>query len=131
MSPTAGRVTAQGDAIDSRYHPSAAVRRQLGTDQPLHTQYVRWIRGALRGDFGHSFFYRTAVLDEIKARLPVTLELSLLTMVASFVIAVPLGVIVASSQDRWPDHLSTIFTVSGVALPTFWVGVLMVYGLSR
>src|SRR5688572_29129907 len=74
-----------GESGEGRYTAEelAAVRRQIGTDQPLHIQYARWIKGALQGDFGHSFFYRTAVVDEIKARLPVTLELSLLTMVAS------------------------------------------------
>lgn len=122
-----------GESGEGRYTPEelAAVRKKIGTDQPIHIQYGQWIWSGLQGDFGQSFFYRTAVLDEIKSRLPVTLELAVLTLIVSFVLAVPLGVISAAYHDRWPDRLATLFTVSGVALPTFWVGVLTVYALSR
>jgi peptide/nickel transport system permease protein len=126
-------VVLMGESGEGRYTEEelATVRRQIGTDQPLPVQYQRWIWNMLHGDFGHSFFYRVAVLDEITTRLPVTLELAVLTLVASFILSVPLGVISAAYQDRWPDRLATLFTVAGMALPTFWVGVLTVYVLSR
>jgi peptide/nickel transport system permease protein len=122
-----------GESGEGRYTQAEleAVRRQIGTDQPLHVQYQRWIWNMLQGDFGQSFFYRTAVRDEITTRLPVTLELAVLTLIMSFILSVPLGVISATYQDRWPDRLATLFSVAGVALPTFWVGVLTVYALSR
>ena len=79
------------------------LRRELGTDRPLHIQYGTWIWGLVRGDFGTSLFYRTPIIREIGPRIPATLELAFLAVIISFILAVPLGVLSAVKQDRWLD----------------------------
>ncbi len=106
------------------------MRHKLGTDRPLHVQYVTWMTDLLQGDLGESFFYRgVPVIDELKSRIPVTIELAIMAIVLSFVVSIPLGVISALYLDRWPDYLIKVFTIGGVSLPTFWVGILMIFSL--
>ena len=107
------------------------VQAMIGTDQRLHIQYLKWAGGVFQGDFGQIFFYNVAVIDELKTRVPVTLELTVLAILIAFVVSVPLGVISAVKQDTWADYGAKLFTVAGVALPTFWVGILLVLFLSR
>ena len=108
------------------------VARQLGTDRSLHVQYGRWMWGVIRGDFGDSFFYHdVTVADELKSRFPTTLELTVISILISFVVAVPLGVLSAVKQDTFLDYGAKVLTISGVALPTFWVAILVVFSLAR
>ena len=106
------------------------MRHKLGTDRPLHVQYVTWMSDLLQGDLGESFFYRgVPVIDEMKARVPATVELAIMAIALSFIVSIPLGVISALYLDRWPDYLIKIFTIGGVSLPTFWVGILIIFSL--
>jgi len=107
------------------------LRRKLGTDQPLLVQYGTWVWGMVRGDLGRSLWDGTPVLDQIKDRLPVTLQLAAMAVLLGFVIAVPLGVLSAAKQDTWVDHLSRVVTLFGVAAPTFWVGILVIVVLAK
>ena len=105
------------------------LRAKLGTDRPLAIQYLSWIWGMLRGDFGVSMYFDTPISEDLAAKLPITLELSALALLLAFVVAVPLGVISAVRQDTIADYASRIIAIAGVAMPTFWIGILVVYFL--
>jgi len=106
------------------------LREELGLNRPIHVQYGSWVWGLLRGDMGTSIWYKTPVVDELKDKFAVTLQLAIMGIVLAFIIAVPLGMISAVKQDTWPDYASRIFTLVGIALPTFWLAILIVYFLA-
>ena len=103
------------------------LRRELGTDKPIFAQYGVWIWDLVRGDMGTSYYYRTPVLDDLKRRLPVSVELAFLALVFSFVLALPLGIISALKQDTIPDYISRMISFGGIAVPNFVLGVITVY----
>ena len=107
------------------------LRRTLGTDQPYHVQYGQWVWGLARGDLGTSLFYRTPILKELGPRIPATLELAFLAVAASFVLAVPLGVLSAMKQDTAVDYATRLFTFTGISIPIFVTGLAVVYVLVR
>ena len=109
----------------------AKLRATLGTDRPLYVQYGAWVWDMVRLDFGTSAFYNTPITDDLAAKFPITLELTILAVLLATVIAVPLGVLSAIKQDTWTDYVARIISIAGVALPTFWVGILIVYFLVR
>ena len=108
----------------------ARMRHELGLDRPIHVQDGSWIWGILRGDLGTSSWYQTPVIDELKDKFVVTVELSIFGIAMAFLMAVPLGIISAVKQDTWPDYISRIVSLVGIALPTFWLSILMVYFLA-
>ena len=103
------------------------LRRELGTDRPILTQYGVWIWDLVRGDMGTSYYYRTPVIDDLKNRLPVSVELAFLAMVFSFVLALPLGILSALKQDTIADYISRMISFGGIAVPNFVLGVVTVY----
>ena len=107
------------------------LRAKLGTARPIHIQYVTWVWGIVQLDFGNSFFYDQPVFDDIKKRFPITFELSLLALAMCMVVAVPLGVISAIKQDSLTDYAGRIITIAGMAIPNFWIGILLVYMLAN
>lgn len=104
----------------------AAARRQVGSDLPLVEQFVHFVTSLARFDLGTSFISRTSVADEIAARLTVTVPLTLMAFTLAVAIAVPLGIVAAVKADKW--YGAAISTVSqlGIAIPVFWVGILLV-----
>ncbi len=120
----------EGDGGRVSEEDLANLRHDLGLDRPIHIQYADWLWDIMKGDLGTSLWYRSPVIDELKERFPVTLELAVLAMVMAFVAAVPLGLISAVKQDTKIDYISRIFSLIGIAMPTFWIGILMVYGLA-
>jgi len=104
----------------------ANLRAELGTDRPIAIQYVDWIGGVLKGDFGDSLWFKSSVMTELGDRIPVTVELALLAIVMSVVIAVPLGILSAIRPDSPLDYGARIFTLIGIAIPNFLVAVLMI-----
>ena len=106
-----------------------AMRAKLGTDRPLYVQYGDWVWGMLRLDFGVSLFFEEAVSRDLAAKFPITLELTVLALLIATIIAVPLGLLSAIKQDTPADYVARIITITGVALPNFWVGILIVYFL--
>ena len=106
------------------------LKHDLGLDRPIYIQYGEWVWDLMRGDLGISIWYRIPVKDELQDKFFVTLELAVLAIVMAFVVAVPLGVLSAVKQDTWPDYVSRVFSLIGIALPTFWIGILVVYGLA-
>lgn len=103
-----------------------AIRIDFGLDQPLPVQYVEWLWGALRFDFGNSFFFRDSVANLIGNRLPVTLTLGALAILFALAVSIPLGVVAAVKQNTWVDRLALTVAVSGQALPSFWFGLILI-----
>jgi peptide/nickel transport system permease protein len=106
------------------------LRRALGLDRPLYVQYMSWLWHVLQGDLGTSLWYRTPVWDHLKDRFLVTMELAVMAILLAFCVAVPLGIISAVKQDTGVDYLSRVLSTIGIALPTFWLGILIVYALA-
>jgi peptide/nickel transport system permease protein len=94
-------------------------------------QYLAWLGNAIRGDFGYSYTQRRPVTDILKERFPRSMELAFLTIVAAVIWAIPLGVISAVRQNTWADYLARVVSISGLSLPIFFTGVLILYGLVR
>jgi len=106
------------------------LRHELGLDRPIHIQYSSWLWDVLRGDLGTSLWYRAPVTAELRDRFLVTVELAVLAILMAFVVGVPLGIVSAVKQDTRADYASRVFALVGVALPNFWLGVLIVSGLA-
>ncbi len=107
------------------------LREELGLDRPVVVQYATWLGRALRGDFGQSYMQRRPVADILKERVPRSLELAVLTLLLATLWAVPLGVVSAVRQNSWADYLVRLLSISGLSLPIFFSGVLVLYGLVR
>ena len=107
------------------------IRAELGLDRPVLVQYVGWLGSAARGDFGRSYVQRRAVAEILRERVPRSLELALLTILIAMAWAVPLGVVSAVHQNSWADYLVRVLSLSGLSLPIFFTGVLVLYGLVR
>ena len=102
------------------------VRKELGFDQPVYSQYFAWVQRVLQGDLGYSYRTDRPVLGEILTRLPATLQLALAGMLVSLFIAIPVGIISASKQYSVFDNLSMFGTFLGVSMPNFWLGLLLI-----
>ena len=103
------------------------LRQNLGTDKPIYEQYRIWIWDLIRGDLGTSLYSNTPVTDEIAPRLPLTIELAILATVLSLIIAVPLGAVSALHQDSLVDYAARIFTFTGISVPIFVTGLVVIY----
>jgi len=107
-----------------------ALREYYGLDKPLPMQYVHWVWAALHGDLGYSVRKGEAVLPLILHHFPLTLELAAFSMLIAILLGVPLGIYAALHRDSFTDLLSRMFALVGLAIPNFWVGMLMILGLS-
>ncbi len=103
-----------------------ALRHHLGLDRPLYVQYWLWLDHAVHGDLGYSFRSRSPVASEIVARLPVTVELTLLTLGGAILAALPLGTLAALRRNTGLDALISGLGALGLAMPAFWLGVLLI-----
>ena len=106
------------------------LRENLGLNDPIAIQYLNWIADAARLDFGDSFFTNTPIWNEVRPRLPLTLQFALMAIFLAVIFALPMGVVSAVRQDTWADYSLRIFAIIGLAMPTFWVGSLLLLGLS-
>jgi peptide/nickel transport system permease protein len=107
-------------------HELERVRKQLGLDRPLHMQFLSWLWGIVRLDFGTSLWTRAPILDELLIRLPVSLEIAVFATLISTIIAIPLGTLAAVRQDTWIDYAVRVFSIGGLAIPSFWTGILII-----
>ena len=122
----------QGGAGSFTEEDVQRMRERLGTDKQFHVQYWEFIKGLVTWDLGESFeFTGVPVSEMLETRFPLSVELALLALILSYVVAVPLGVLSAVRQDSWFDGLSRVFTVGGIALPPFVVGLLTIFILAR
>ena len=128
---------APGDIVDILFaaagyvDPEARIEimRELGLDQPLWVQYLEWMRQILTGDMGKSYRYDLPAWEIIRPLVPVTLELAALSLIVSVVLGVPLGVISAVRQDTGLDYLLRVFSLAGLSMPSFWLGMVIILGL--
>jgi peptide/nickel transport system permease protein len=102
-----------------------ALRRQLGFDRPLPVQFVDYVARLARGDMGTSIFTRRPIVEDLAHRLPATIELTLAAMVVSVLIGIPLGVLSALWRNSLLDHTLRVATVSGLAIASFWLGIML------
>ncbi|QSO50699.1 ABC transporter permease [Alicyclobacillus curvatus] len=102
----------------------AALRAQMGLNQPLPMQYFTWVGKLLHGNLGNSLLDHTPVSTLIKQRLPVTVELAFGTVIVAFLIAFPLGILAAVKRDKWEDFTTLFASTVGLSVPPFWIGIL-------
>ena len=103
------------------------VTRELGLDKPIPVQYINWISDVFTGDLRHSIRTHLPVTTELKNRIPVTLELGFLGLALSLIVAIPAGIISASRPNSAIDSAATLFAMWGVAMPNFFLGILLIY----
>jgi peptide/nickel transport system permease protein len=111
--------------IDASQSDIDAIRAKLGTDVPMLSQYVHWIWAVIRFDFGDSMISGQPVTRLVLERFPLTLSLALMGIVISIIIAIPLGVISAVKRWSFWDYLGMAFSQIGMAIPSFWLGILL------
>jgi peptide/nickel transport system permease protein len=124
-----------GDIVELKYAGSGAFapkeaiareRAQLGLDQPMWKQFGAWIWGIARWDFGNSMWTGQPITREIAIRLELSIELALLATLVAVVIAIPLGTLAALKQDTWIDYFVRVFSIAGLAVPSFWLGIIII-----
>jgi len=122
-----------GDVVALRYAGSSVPqdvidleRHLLGLDKPMWEQFVNWMGDAARLDFGTSLWTNHSVIEEIKIRIGLSIELAIIATILAVTLAVPLGVLAAVKQDTWVDYAIRIFSIGGLAMPSFWIGILMI-----
>ena len=128
-----------GDAIDAQLANAgqlsdaekAQAKATLGLDKPIWRQYLIWIGDLLRGDLGNSFVSRVSVAKDLRDRIPVTAELAVLTLVVATVVGIPIGILSAARSDTPLDYLARSGSVLFLSMPTFWIGIMLIYFLSR
>ena len=104
----------------------AALMKELGIDKPIWVQYVDWIRAMFSGDLGKSYRYDQPAWDVIRPLIPVTIELAVLSTLFSILLGVPIGVISAVKQDTSLDYALRVFSLAGLSMPSFWLGMVII-----
>ncbi|MBI2088984.1 MAG: ABC transporter permease [Deltaproteobacteria bacterium] len=107
-----------------------ALRRQLGLNEPVWTQYLGFLKGLAVGDLGRSLYHQEKVMDLVLARFPATLELTLAAMAVATLCALPLGVLAAWKRRTWVDRCALLLSLFGLAMPNFWLGPLLIIAFS-
>lgn len=128
---------APGDIVELKYAGTGAFapkevldqeRAQLGLDKPLWHQFLSWMWGIVRFDFGNSMWTGRPITTEIRIRLELSLQLALMATVVAILLAVPLGTLAALKQDTWIDYSVRIFSIAGLSVPSFWLGIIIILG---
>src|ERR1700690_1722660 len=101
------------------------LEKELGLDRPIAVQYARWIGGLAHGDLGYSYVSEKPAIDEILPRIPITAKLAGLALAFAVLIGVPFGVISAVRQNSGVDYLLRVLSLSGLSMPSFWLGLLI------
>jgi len=107
----------------------AQERARFGLDQPVWRQFLTWISGVARLDFGTSMWTGSPIWEEVRLRFALSLQVAVMATIVAVLLAIPLGVIAALKQDTWIDYVVRVFSIAGLALPSFWLGILMILGL--
>jgi peptide/nickel transport system permease protein len=122
-----------GDIVALRYAGSSVPqdiidqeRHILGLDKPMWAQFVDWMTSISHLDLGQSLWTGHSVIDEVQVRMPLSIELAILATLFAVALAIPLGVVAAVKQDTWVDYAIRVFSIGGLAMPSFWIGIMMV-----
>jgi len=103
------------------------VREQLGLNKPIHEQYLTFLGNALRGDLGRSVMRQEIVAEQIIRRFPATLELTMAAILIALIVGIPAGIISAVRRGTWFDTLSMLIALTGVSMPIFWLGLMLIF----
>jgi peptide/nickel transport system permease protein len=104
-------------------------RAKLGLDKSIPQQFVAYLTGLLRLDLGRSMWTGSPITEEIKLRFALSLQLALMATLVATVLAIPLGIVAALRQDTWIDYAVRVFSIAGLAMPSFWLGIVLILGL--
>ncbi|MFN7087707.1 MAG: ABC transporter permease [Burkholderiales bacterium] len=107
-------------------HVLEAERARLGLDKPLYVQFLKWFGGVLQGDFGYSMWTGKPVAYEIGIRLELSLQVAVMATILAILLALPLGTLSAVFKDTWVDHVIRVFSIAGLAVPSFWLGMIII-----
>ncbi|WP_421870384.1 ABC transporter permease [Pararhizobium sp.] len=102
------------------------LREKYRMNEPVVYQYAYWLGAVLQGDFGMSLRANQPVLELVAEKLPVTIQLAAMSMVFAFIIGVPMGILAAVKQNTWIDYLANIVALSGLSIPNFWLGIMLI-----
>jgi peptide/nickel transport system permease protein len=128
---------APGDIVELKYAGTGAFapkevldqeRAQLGLDKPLWQQFLNWMWGIVRFDFGNSMWTGRPITYEIWIRLELSLELAIMATTVAILLSVPLGTLAALKQNTWIDYSVRIFSIAGLSVPSFWLGIIIILG---
>ena len=127
-----------GDIVELRFAGESAYaqkenldkeRVRLGLDKPLWRQFMTWMTGVVRFDFGTSMWTGAPIFEEIRLRFALSLQLAIMATAIAVSLAIPLGVIAALKQDTWVDYAVRVLSIAGLATPSFWLGIVFILGL--
>jgi len=121
-----GDVSAALAGVSATEAERAQIRHNLGLDQPVQVQLVRWYSDLLRGDLGRSLFLGKPVTQATFERLPVSLSISAYALVLTLVLGLASGILAAMRQNSWVDQAAMIFAMLGISMPNFWIGLMMI-----
>jgi peptide/nickel transport system permease protein len=124
-----------GDVVELRYSGDTGAvsqeildqeRARIGLDKPVWRQFLTWMGGVMRLDFGTSMWTGAPIWEEIKLRFALSLQVAIMATLVAVVLAIPLGVLSALKQDTWIDYGVRIFSIAGLAMPSFWLGIVLI-----
>jgi peptide/nickel transport system permease protein len=124
-----------GDVVELRYSGDRGAvsqeildreRARIGLDKPVWQQFLSWMSGVVRLDFGTSMWTGAPIWEEIKLRFMLSLQLAVMATIVAVLLAIPLGVLSALKQDTWIDYGVRIFSIAGLAMPSFWLGIVLI-----
>jgi peptide/nickel transport system permease protein len=128
-----------GDVVEARFMSQGSQfqsqdlmnieRKKLGLDQPMWKQFTTWMAGLARLDFGLSMWTGAPITEEIKLRFALSLQLAIMASTTAVLLAIPLGILAAIKQDTWIDYGVRVFSIAGLAMPSFWLGILMILSM--
>ena len=121
-----GDVTTSILGEDATLEQRAQLREQLGLDDPHVVQYLRWLGNAILGDLGVSLRSKEPIIDIVLQRAPVTIELTILSIILALAIGIPTGIMAATRRNTFGDASARVLALAGVAIPNFWLGVLLI-----
>ncbi len=102
------------------------IRHEIGLDVPIYVQYGRWIGGVFQGDLGTSLWTKRSVTEELAAKLPVSIELGIIALIAALSIALPIGILSAIRQDTWADYIGRSVAIFCISVPSFWLASMVI-----
>jgi len=124
-----------GDVVELRYSGDRGAvsqdildkeRARIGLDKPVWQQFATWMWGVVRLDFGTSMWTGAPIWEEIKLRFALSLQVAIMATIVAVILAIPLGVLAALKQDTWVDYAVRIFSIAGLAMPSFWLGIVLI-----